>query len=291
MNKNLILILWVVLFSFISINTAISYNYEYVNVTTRVNVTNAYPEILNITVDLDILLNAGTSKQVFCNVSVRDWNGYTDIQNVNGTLYHSSSSAASADNNNSHYTDTNCSLVNGNGFYGNYSCNFTVWYYANPGNWTCNITVIDDYNFTDTGEKNTTIQTFYALNVTPLIDFGDMAVGDTKNNITANVTNYGNANINISVEGYGATPNDGLAMNCQQRNITIDNLHYSINATVWGSATALTGASFNVTGLTVPKRTAGILWNQTYWHLYIPPAQNPYGLCNGTVVFTAWSAS
>lgn len=263
------------------------------NVTTKVNVTHAMPEIDNVKVDQNILLNAGTYKTVYCNVSLHDWDGYGDIANVNATLWDNNSAVFDdADDNNTHYTNTTCRNASQNGYYVNYTCGFNVWYYANNGtNWICNTTVIDYNNFTDNEQNTTSIQAYYALNVTSPIDFGDMVVAEKKNNVSANITNFGNRMINVSVSGFGVTPNDGLAMKCTIRNITLSNLKYSLNESNWDApgAISLTGSATNITGLTVPKRTTGVEWNQTYWHLYIPPSENPFGVCNGTVIFTAWS--
>ena len=292
MNKRVFLLLSILAFTLITINTAISYNFEYVNVTSRVNVTNAYPEILSVTINQNIIPNAGTTKIIWCNATIRDWNGYQDINLTNATFWDNATvTMADADNNNTHYTNTSCGLVNGNGYYANYSCAFNVWYYANPStNWICNVSVKDNYNFTDDMYNITTIQAYYALNVTTPIDFGDMAVSDITNNITANITNFGNADINVSVDGYGAVDGDGLAMVCAIRNISISNLRYSIDGSLWASAIALTDTPQNITGLTVPKRVNQVLWNTTYWDLYVDPSENPFGVCNGTVVFTAWVA-
>jgi hypothetical protein len=280
----------------LALNNFISaYNYEQVNITTRVNITNARPEIDRITIDQNITLTAGGSKSVRCNVSVHDWNGYQDIVLVNATFW-DANNYVDANNNNSFYSNTSCTNYSGNGYYANFTCGFDVWYYANNGtDWRCNVTIKDGYGFNASNYNTSSIQPLYALNVTPLIDFGDMAVGDIKNNITANVTNLGNMPINISVAGFGGTSNvtgAGYAMICAIRNITIANLKYTINMTDWNaaSATSLSSTNVNVTGLTVPKRITDQTWNQTYWHLYVPPSENPFGVCNGTVVFSAWSS-
>ena len=289
-KHNLAFIIGSLILIILGLNTAFSaYNFEYTNTSTRVNITNAMPEIDSIKIDQNILLNAGLTKIVNCNVSLHDWNGYSDIMNVNATFWDANNALINdSDNNNTHYTNTNCVNISQNGYYANYTCSFAVYYYANNGsNWTCNATVIDGYNFTATGKNVTSIQPIYALNTTPIIDFGNMAVGDTKDNITANVTNFGNRPINISVDGYGVVPNDGLAMKCAIRNISLASLHYSINETDWTTTAAVTSSPVNISGLTIPKKITTDAINTTYWHLYISPSENPFGLCNGTVVFTA----
>lgn len=291
-NKIAIILCFLALIIF-TLNLSVSnfaYNFEYVNVTSKVNITNAYPVITSIIIDQNIVLNAGSTKLINCNVSLYDWNGANDIVKVNATLWDNNSvNYTDPLNNNTLYFNSSCLNVTANGYYANYTCSFDVWYYAKNGsNWICNATVIDNYNFTDYEYNLTTINSLFAINVTPTIDFGDMAVGDIKNNITANVTNFGNMPINVSVNGFGETPGDGLAMKCAIRNISIDNMKFSINGTeTWTQKTNLSTTLKNITGLTVPKRTADMTWNTTYWDLYIPPSENPFGICNGTVVFTA----
>lgn len=195
--------------------------------------------------------------------------------------------------NNTLYFNPNCAQVNVDGFFANYTCSFDVYYYANPDEWTCMVFVEDDYNFTDNLSNTTTVNELFALNVTPLIDYGDLAVEDTSTPQEANVTNLGNAAINVSVYGYGDTPGDGLAMVCDIGDISIGNQRYSLNEA--GDFTIdyfpLTPADVLIPGLSLAKQTDPNtqIINQTFWRLYVPP--NPFGVCSGTVVFQAESAS
>jgi len=293
--------LWMVTFSE---SYSIGPNYKNISVDTTVNVTNSKPEVLSVIVNngQNITLNAGTTVLVECNASVRDFNGGSTIANVTGTFYDNRSDTEfSPDDNNSHYSNSSCTQTGVNGFFANYTCGFNVLYYANETptntNWACNVTANDVYNFngTDYGAlaNYTAINTLLALNVTALIDYGNLAVQDTSTDQEANVTNFGNVGINISVYGYGATQGDGLAMVCDQGNISLNNEKYALTpggdfATQY---TNLTGTGTQVTNLTVNHQ-----WNdsqqqinQTYWRLYVEP--NPFGVCNGTVVFQAEPAT
>jgi len=276
----------------------VSANYNNVTVRTYVNITNARPEVINITLyeqtnssNKNITLNAGSFKNVACNATLRDWNGFNDITRVNATLWHlPTSNHTAVDNNNSHYTNVNCTNDgNGVGYYVNYVCNFTIWYYANNGTWTCNVTVADTRNASYYGMANTTFYPVYALNVTDGINYGGAAVETYTGNATANITNFGNMPINITVQGYGATAGDGLAMNCSLGgNITIANERFAISDVVWGSKTPMTGASQMLPSITMPKQnTSATVSNSTYWQLYVDSANNPGGNCSGYVMFTA----
>lgn len=281
------------LFSFLAVSEAyeIGPNYRNISIDTRANITNAAPEILNITVESPVTLNAGSTYPVTCNVSLRDWNGAATLDTINATYFHSSSTLNSANDNNTHYSNSSCSQTALDGFYANYTCTFDVYYYALPNTWNCTVFVNDSSGFVSNETIEGSVNDLLALNVTNPIDYGDLAILDFSSDETANVTNFGNVPINVSVYGYGSTTGDGLAMVCDQGNITVDNQRYSVASAVpWGSKTPLTGTNAQIPNLTISKQTlpATPITNTTYWQLYVPP--NPFGVCNGTIVFQAESS-
>ncbi|MBW2990748.1 hypothetical protein KY348_03520 [Candidatus Woesearchaeota archaeon] len=273
-------------------------NYENVSVRTTVNVTNSYPEILNITCNngTAITLTAGSTYTVSCLVEIRDYNGGGDVNLINGTFYYYTNESSDPDNNNSHYTNTSCNQSGAvSGYYVNWTCAFDVWYYAVNGTWEANVTVNDSYGSTDNDYNNATISALLALNVTDVIDFGNLPVTNTSDLIEANVTNFGNVPINVSVYGFGGENEvlyAGLAMVCEQRNLTLPNERYSLNSTaLYADMTSVTGSPVIVPALTVEKQTQPSVYmvNSTYWRLHINLTTNPFGVCNGTVVFAAES--
>jgi hypothetical protein len=275
--------------SFIYETNAQPYNYDHVNVTTRANITNAGPEIMDVLIDQSVTLNAGANKTVYCNATIRDWNGWDDVVLVNATFFHSSSTHESLDDGNTHYTNASCVNTGDDGnFLAYYSCGFEVIHYANNGTWTCNVTAEDTFSFTDSLSNTTTINALFALNVTDTIDYGDLAVTETSANISAFITNFGNVDINVSVLGYGAIEGDGLGLVCTQgSNITVENQRFGINpADDWTSKVPLssTNQDMSITLLQPTDLTAPV-FRETFWQLYVPP--NPFGLCTGTVRFTA----
>jgi len=264
------------------------YNYDHVNVTATVNVTNAAPEILAQYFDQNITLVAGSTKFVTCNATIRDWNGYNDLSNVNATMYYYLNSSGQADDANEHYTNASCIETANDGQYlANYSCGFDVQYFANNGTWYCNMSVIDNSGFVASNETNTTINALYALNVTDVIDYGNLSLLEYSDNITATVTNFGNSAINVSVLGYGATEGDGIGLVCNQgTNITVDNERFSGSLVDWTLKTPLsaTNQDMNITLFQQQSDVTPVTYD-TYWQLYVPP--NPFGVCTGTVRFTA----
>ena len=282
-------------------------NYANITVKTNVTITHSKPQVLNVTVyealnisNKNITIAAGMTKKIYCNATVRDWNGFNDITFVNATLWHVPTSNSSlVNNNNNHYSNLSCvlndSLVAGAPYTGWYVCSFDVYYYSNNGTWGCNVTIGDSYyanstNYTGSNTGYTTFYPVYALNITDGIDYGSVAVEDWTNpDIIANVTNLGNMGINVTVEGYGTKRGDGLAMNCTLAgNITVDNERYSLfPSTTFGSKINLTNSSLLISNLTMPKQTipGSYVTNSTYWQLYVPP--NPAGNCSGFILFTA----
>jgi hypothetical protein len=281
-------------------------NYRNVSVRTTVNITDAMPEIINISCNAGAAVNLvpGDRQNVTCIIQLRDYNGGNTIDGTNGSgvnasfFYYSLNQSNDPDDNNVHYTNDSC-LVNGSasGWYINWTCSFFPWYYANNGTWRINVSVHDRYHnksYNVSGTGNFSIQPLYALNVTDTINFGDMAVGDTsQNGIQANITNFGNMKINISIYGYGAqnqTSYGAYAMICEQRNLTLNTERYSLNATdLWSGMTAITGAPVLIPGLSLLQQQDDLVqvYNSTYWKLYVDPISNPFGVCNGTVIFSA----
>ncbi len=300
---SVVLILGLVLFFMVSQYSSaanvVGGNYKNVTVLTKVHISNSKPEVLSLAVYQDtnsstknITLSAGLTRVVTCNATVRDWDGYNDIVNVNATLWDTlNSNSNAADDNNTHYTNANCTNAgNGVNYTVNYICTFNVYYYANNGTWMCNATAMDTFNKTGYNTNTTVIYPLYALNVTDGIDYGNVAVEDYSTTQTSNVTNFGNQAINISVEGYGTARGDGLAMNCTLGgNISIANERFSADiAAVWGAKVPLTSGSTQIIpALTIAKQTVPStpMVNSTYWQLYIPP--NPGGNCTGYVIFQA----
>lgn len=288
--KKLVLIVFLPLLILVLVPNSLSqYNFEYKNVTSRVNVTNAFPTILNVFVDQDVTLNAGGTKRVYCNATVRDWNGWDDVDFVNATLYHSSSTHGSGSNGNAHYTNTSCENTGNDGEYiSEFSCSFDLIHYANNGTWTCNVTAQDLFGFTDNLSNITTVNELYALNVTDLIDYGDLAVTDTSAEVTSVITNFGNMNIGVSVLGYGLVEGDGYGLICELGgNIGVEFQRFSsVSGGSWNDKTPLSISNQDL-GIMIPQAndSSAPTFADVFWQLYVPP--NPQGECNGTIRFTA----
>lgn len=284
-------------------------------VITNLTVGNTFPEIINVSInddDASVALTANDTTLVTCIAILRDYNGDADINATNATFYDSSVSFYNdTDDNNYHYTNSSCEITADTGGYNGYAddpyhslanCTFQVEYYANPENWVCNVTVNDSVSWTGTNYDEITISPLLALGVPDVIDYGTVNATYVSDENITNVTNYGNVQINLSLEGYARTPGDGLAMNCTLGNIgTIDAEYEKYNLTASNpgplSHSAFDAVYRNVTSAPVintfelAARTNDTLneaIKESYWRIYVPIGVA--GTCNGTIVFGATQA-
>ena len=254
---------------------------------TTVNITNSAPLVLDVAAPSTLNLAAYDNVTVTCNVTIYDFDNNT--AGVNATLHRSNMSSVLPADQNYLYTNTSCSLTSPMNFYANYSCTFAVNYFANNGSWLCNATVIDVVNATGSNQSlTTTVNPLIAIKMPSLLDYGNIAVNSNSTDIDANITNVGNRDTNISVEGYAVTPGDGYAMNCSTGNIALSYEKYNKNANVaYASMTALTGATVLIPSYSIFQRQSETLEsiNSTYWKIAIPPGVG--GTCTGKILFTA----
>ena len=287
------------------------------SVITRLEVGNTFPEILNITVndfDATIDLNANTTTVVSCVARLRDFNGDGDLNVSNVTFFRTTSGLGDPDDNNNHYTNASChintSFVTWQGHSDDQytalaNCTMNVWYYADPGEWNCTMTVNDSVNFRDTDSDNITINSLLALFLPDTIDFGVVNATAVSDENETNISNAGNVQVNISLEGYAFnSPVDGAgyAMNCSIENRTIDIGYEKFNLTASNTST-LTLSEFE--GIYTNLSSTATIYNFTlnyrqndltndavnasYWRIYVP--QGAAGNCTGTIVFGATQAN
>jgi len=234
-------------------------------------------------------LTPGLTKDIRCNLTVTDGDGFSAILGANATLYSTTVTADSPDDDRTHYTNSSCTFVAGLGNEANFTCAFPVWYYALNGTWTCQATAWDGSD-TTTQSDSSWMNPLYALNIsTTLIDYGNVSEGMTSAEQQTNVTNIGNAVINLSLLGYGSAFGDELSFACAQENLSITDERYGLSAGTYASKTPL-ASSFAPTGLVIQPTTTGIpSLNSTYWQVQVPGSATaePRGQCNGIVVFQA----
>ncbi|MBI2133951.1 hypothetical protein HYU11_04685 [Candidatus Woesearchaeota archaeon] len=281
---------------------------------TFVNVTNTEPTVTDIVIkpDSPVTLSPGNITTITCNATVHDWNGYTDIRAINGTLFFSEGGFTinSDEDNNSHYTNSSCgscTQFDANPTNASCTCAFAVQYYASNGTWSCNVTIKDiggflptetPLNFTASGQGTVNISALIAIDTPSTLNFGNLTVSQTSTAKQVNITNLGNRDVNISLYGYGGdneTEQVNMSMVCPYGgNITILNERYSFENSPNFDAMFTFNTSARSTNITLAKVTAqepldqNNRSNMTNWKLKIPYSVGGY--CNGTIVFIASDA-
>ena len=288
---------------------------EDVTVITYLDVGASFPEILNITIDnyaSDVILTANSTKTVTCMALIVDYNNDTDITNLSGVLYDTTASTVGgADDNNEHYTNGTCLIdmdthgwgVPDDDYHAVGNCTFEVYYYANPGNWNCSMTVTDNASLTDTREDDINMEDLLAIGLPDSINYGTVNATYVSLEQIVNVSNTGNVELNLSLDGYGYTDGDGLAMNCslgRTAEIPIEYEKYNLTSTTAGeiSLTSFENLYLNLTDSPVVKqfnlnqRTEDVFDDaikETYWRIYVP--KGAAGTCQGNIVFGATQAA
>ena len=258
-------------------------------VNTTVNITNSAPLITVISLESPVNLVAYSNKTVYCNGTVFDYDNQSIT--VNATLFISGqTSPESQDDGNNHYSNSNCSRIGTQNRSMPYSCTFNLRYYAdNQSSWICNMTAIDPLGALASNLSNYgAINPLVAIKIPELLDYGDLAVNSISNDVPANITNAGNRNATISVEGYGSTPADGLAFTCDFGSIALNYERYNAtNGTTYALMTPLTGTTTQIQGFYVSHRSSenSDSINSTYWKVQIPIGAG--GVCTGKILFTA----
>ena len=248
---------------------------------TTVDIGNVGPQVGIPTATDPIDLNEGGDLTVYCNATITDTNGWEDIDSVNATLWLSSETCASDPDN--CYKNTSCTLGTGSSTSLDVNCSFSVLWYADNDEWTCNITANDSQGVSNnTGVNAITINPLVALGVNSSIAFGSLSIGQDSTNHTAQVNNTGNSQIDVRL--------NGTNMSCTtQGNITIGQLHYnSTTASDWTLMCALTDTGTDTCGeiqsnfdLTDGAATS----KNVYWILRVPTGVS--GTCTGFITFTA----
>ena len=290
---------------------------ENVTVITQLNIGNVFPEILNVSLnnEEDIALTPNETTLVSCMAVVRDYNGRDDIANVEALLYDSSAIVPKADAGNDHYTNSSCEIIYDFGTYntyvddGNYTalanCSFHLQYYANPGEWICNVTVNDTYNWQDNQANTGEVLQLLALGLPETIHYGTVNATFVSDENVTTVTNFGNVMVNLSLEGYGAERGDGFAMNCTTgnvQNISIEYERFNLTETTPGP---LTLSEFNSLYEALTSDPLEPLIRQfqldykqdddptlsqkdSFWRIYVPIGVA--GTCDGHIIFGATTA-
>ena len=304
-------------FSFVPSSVIAGIGTPNATVFTNLTVGNTFPEIVNVSIDDDaasITLIPNATKLIQCVAIILDYNGDADIHTVNATFYDSvASSSGDTDDNNYHYTNLSCELNADTGGYNGYAddeyyslanCTFQIEYYANVEDWVCHVIANDTVGWRGQNTDGIAILPLLSLGLPDTINYGTVNSTEVSDENITNVTNYGNVQVNLSLEGYGAAEDDGLAMVCTLGGvgtIAIQHQKYNLTASNPGQMTLaqLTGNYTNLTSGVPPVKqfeldyrtndTVNEAIKEAYWRIYVP--LGVAGTCNGSIIFGATQAS
>jgi len=248
--------------------------------------------------EIDLL--AANSRQVYCVANITEFDS-DSIINVNASFFDSGYSFDTPDDNNYHYLNQSCNVDSdfGNENQSQINCSFEVFYYANPGSWTCQIVLEDENSASKNDTDTTSVNELLAVGLIDSVDFGVVNLEEVSSELVLNVTNYGNVLVNLSLSGYGSSEGDNLSMDCLSGNITVGFIKYNLTDSVGGTLN-YTHFSGNYTNLTSSPYvnefninyrqddTENEAIDETYWRTYVPDAVA--GTCSGTIVFGAVEA-
>ncbi len=273
-----------------------------VTVASELEIGNVAPIIQNINIENGAInLNPNTTKLVNCSAMVVDYNGESNIQNVTARLFDNSFFYASPDDNNSHYTNNNCSFDSSYGDENTVlaTCLFNVWYYANVGVWNCSVFAEDQSNISVNESNTTQVLPLLAMSIPSFIDYGTVNATQISNENMTNISNVGNVMFNLSLKGYGYALNDNLAMNCTlggTKNISVEHEKYNLTESNPGDLglDQADSAYKNLSSISIVHefnldyRTnddVNDVFNSTYWRIYVP--LGVAGSCQGNIIFGA----
>ncbi|MEM3370856.1 MAG: hypothetical protein QW471_04155 [Candidatus Woesearchaeota archaeon] len=251
---------------------------------------NRPPLITSILLDDDILapsfqidLSAGSTKRVNCNGTIQDPDGISDIVSISAVLYASGNGTLPTfpEDNNTLYRNYSCSLSQINLTSGSFNCSFALWYYAQNGTWTCNVTINDTKSHYASAIINSTVNELVAFEVFPLtVDYGNMAPGSTSASSTnLLITNMGNTKIDLIL--------NGTNMSCTLGFVGASNQHYNLTGfdQEYSNMRALTELPFTASDFDLQKRVTSEANRTAYWRVQIPTGVK--GRCLGIIQLTA----
>jgi hypothetical protein len=278
-----------------------------VTVPTNLTVAKVAPELLNVSIDegaASITLNANSTKTVTCVAVVRDWDNYSDVENVTAILFDAANSTyESIDDNNSHYTNNSCIIDTsyaGDDYLLNATCTFKVYYNANPTSWNCTMEVADNSSQYSNNTDDINVSELLSIGLPDFINYGTVNSTYVSNEQQVNITNLGNVWLDVNLEGYARDISDAFAMNCTRgdvQNISVEYEKYNFTDSNPGNLD-LSAFEAVYTNLSEDPTTVQFnldyqvnevgnrdAVNSTYWRIYVPLGVS--GTCQGNIIFGA----
>ena len=295
----------------VGIASAANQNRTNENITTQVTIQNTAPTINSVNLDdsdtsdsgayIDLVPNETTT--ITCTAIVNDPDGDSDLSSgsANATFYNVSNGVSGAADNSFRYKNTSCNIDTTYGGDGdaNITCTADVYWYATNGTWQCSVTVVDGGSNEVTDTSNSPVlRELYALDIdsSSALDFGSLAIGSDTGTTDSAVTvyNIGNTVIDLILEPYASSEDDGNSMSCTGGALADSDLKYSLSSGVaYSSKTSLVSGASPVedTSFDLARQTSGTTPSSSkdvYFGFGIQSSETGRsGTCTGTLMFTA----
>lgn len=314
MMKKITLLMALSLLLVIGIASAANQNRTNENISTQVTIQNSPPTFTSVTFDDSDTSDSGAyidltpneTSLVTCTAIINDPDGDSDLDaaTANATFYNVSNGVSGAADNSFRYKNSSCTIDTTYGGDGDakINCTANLYWYATNGTWKCNVTVVDEGSNEVTGASNTPVlRELYGLDIdsSSAVNFGSLAIGEntTNSDQTVPVYNIGNTVIDLILEPYASTEDDGASMSCTGGTLDDSDLRYSLSSgTDYSSKTALvSGAGTTVGSFDLARQTSGTTPSSSknvYLGFGIQSSETGRsGTCTGTLMFTATTNS
>lgn len=229
----------------------------------------------------------GANVTVWCNATITDQQGAGTISTVEAFLHRSDWPYDAVDETSGHHTNTSCSETGINATTNQYDCRFELPYFAPSMNWTCTLRVVDDQEVEVLLTNTTLVEELFAFDMSPsAIAYGSVKAGNISTEQSVTITNLGNSELDLALDGYAQADGDGFALICDVGNSTITNERYDVSSgTAFDQMLQLTDNATQVDAFNLqPKNDTFSGTADIYWRVQLGVPQK--GNCTGYVTFT-----
>lgn len=230
--------------------------------------------------DNSIDLTAGNLTIISCFGTASDIDA--DIDTITGIIYSQNSNYDAEENESNHYSNLSCDFTAGD-----YNCSFDVQYYAEPNEWTCNITVNDTTKQNDSDTDTANITQMIGINIPGVfaVSFGEM--DRLTNNSNRNITfeNVGNVEIDINIDAWqiNGDQDSPNSMNCSMGNIAIGMVRASLTKGLYGTYTPFQMLGYQFFNANLKKQVSGSIPTNTTIFIGLEIPQDIAGVCEGVI--------
>jgi len=206
-----------------------------------------------LVVSADVTASYNNDFVFWCNGTLEDSDGFSDITSVYGVFYHSDGEFDDGDDLDVHYTNRSCSQVVASDTSVNVSCLFDVSWFAEPGDWSCMLFVGDSLGLTGSlTRSDITLSEFSGLAGEGSLSFGSLTPGDTTLvgvMPSLLIENRGNVELDVNITSSGDFA-------CDSGVIDDGSVHYGVSEVSYDGLCGV-GSSCNETELDFDLRKRG----------------------------------